>query len=228
MNRYLQAKIEDFLAVFKLEIKKIGNPRDLWNDDQGFNEIYHHIRHLSLVDKKRCHVFYQLARAIRPVAGDVAEIGVYRGGTARILAEVLAQDKKTIHLFDTFTGMPPTDAGVDIHEEGDFGGTSIEAVIALLKDFKNIRMHPGRFPETAQPVESSRFSFVHVDVDINQSVLDCCRFFYPRLNPGGIMIFDDYGFVSCPGAKKAVDDFFVSLPESPVYLPTGQCFIIKH
>lgn len=44
---------------------------------------------------------------------------------------------------------------------------------------------------------------------------------------GGVMVFDDYGFPSCPGAKKAVDEFFKSKIETPIYLPTGQCLVFK-
>jgi O-methyltransferase len=44
---------------------------------------------------------------------------------------------------------------------------------------------------------------------------------------GGIMIFDDYGFLSCPGAKLAVDEYFADKPVYPCRLPTGQCFVIK-
>lgn len=42
------------------------------------------------------------------------------------------------------------------------------------------------------------------------------------------MVFDDYGFLSCPGAKLAVDQFFSDKPEYPCHLPTGQCFVIKY
>ena len=41
------------------------------------------------------------------------------------------------------------------------------------------------------------------------------------------MIFDDYGFLTCPGAKQAVDTFFSDRPEAPIYLPTGQCIVVK-
>lgn len=51
--------------------------------------------------------------------------------------------------------------------------------------------------------------------------------FYTRLNPGGVLIFDDYGFPTCPGAKRAVDEFFAAVPEHSVYLPTGQAVVTR-
>ena len=44
--------------------------------------------------------------------------------------------------------------------------------------------------------------WAHIDVDIYQSVRDCISFIYPRLSPGGFMIFDDYGFPKLPGCTK--------------------------
>lgn len=41
------------------------------------------------------------------------------------------------------------------------------------------------------------------------------------------MIFDDYGFASCPGARMAVDEFFRDKPDRPCYLPTGQCVVSR-
>jgi O-methyltransferase len=41
------------------------------------------------------------------------------------------------------------------------------------------------------------------------------------------MVFDDYGFLTCPGAKKAVDEFFSDKREYPCYLPTGQAIVTK-
>jgi len=42
-----------------------------------------------------------------------------------------------------------------------------------------------------------------------------------------VMLFDDYGFPTCPGARKAVDEFFSDKPEVPFYLPTGQCLVVR-
>jgi O-methyltransferase len=74
-------------------------------------------------------------------------------------------------------------------------------------------------------MEDSRLAFAHVDVDIYQSVLDCCRFIMPRMLRGGFVVFDDYGFPSCPGARQAVDGFFRDRPERPLMLPTGQAVV---
>jgi O-methyltransferase len=202
-------------------------PLPMWDQDSAFKRIFDKIDY-TLVDHARCYVLHQFAKQASAVAGDLAEVGVYKGGTAKLLALTTAlRAKKTVHLFDTFAGMPPADAAVDCHHEGDLGDTSLQAVQHHLRDCDNVRFYPGFFPDTAGPIENLRFCLVHVDADIYRSVKDSCIFFYPRLESGGIIVFDDYGFPSCPGARKAVDEFFADKPEFPVYLPSGQCFIVR-
>jgi O-methyltransferase len=202
-------------------------PLPLWNDDLEFNEILKTIEY-TLVDRARCYMLFQFAKQCAKLQGDVAEVGVYKGGTARLTALTLAsRAPKALHLFDTFEGMPLTDTTVDHHRKGDFADTSLDSVRRQLKGCGDVRFYKGFFPDTAGPIENSRFCLVHVDADIYQSVKDCCTFFYPRLESGGVMVFDDYGFPSCPGARKAVDEFFADKPDFPVYLPSGQCVVVR-
>ncbi len=202
-------------------------PLPLWDQDSAFKRIFDKIDY-TLVDHARCYVLHQFAKQACALPGDLAEVGVYKGGPAKLLALTTApRAKKIVHLFDTFSGMPPADAAVDCHHEGDLGDTSLRAVQRHLRDCDNVRFYPGFFPDTAGPIENLRFCLVHVDADIYQSVKDSCIFFYPRLESGGIMVFDDYGFPSCPGARKAVDEFFSDKEEFPLYLPSGQCFIVR-
>ena len=163
----------------------------------------------------------------KQLPGSVAEVGVYQGGSARILTEVFSDAGKTVNLFDTFEGMPSVDTNLDLHKKGDFSDTSVEKVEKQLEGLANFRIFKGLFPDTGKPVDSEKFCMAHVDVDIYKSVRDCCDFFYPKLVSGGVMVFDDYGEPTCPGARTAVDEFFADRPEMPIYIPTGQCFIFK-
>jgi O-methyltransferase len=72
-------------------------------------------------------------------------------------------------------------------------------------------------------------SLAHIDVDLYRSIMDCCIHIYPHMAHCGFMVFDDYGLPTCPGARKAVDEFFRDKPEVPVLLPTGQAVVfISH
>ena len=204
-----------------------GRQLPLWDTDAEFQALRREMEGHTLVSDVDSYFSYRAARSVLKLAGDVAEVGVYKGGTARMLAKIFAPTGKTVHLFDTFAGMPAVDPARDLHHAGDFSDVSLEGVSEYLSDCPNVRLYQGFFPATSGPIEGSTFCFVHADVDIYQSVLDCCRFFYPRLVAGGVLIFDDYGRNSCPGAKAAVDEFFADKAEQPVYVPTGQAFVVK-
>ena len=83
-------------------------------------------------------------------------------------------------------------------------------------------MLSGWIPSRFADVSAERFAFVHIDVDLYQPTRDSLTFFYERMLPGGIVLCDDYGFASCPGALRAMDEFFAGRPETIIHLPTGQ------
>jgi len=178
----------------------------------------------SIVDIDRQLMLYQLAKLTKNIIGDVAEVGVYKGGTAKLLAETFLEDKKILHLYDTFNGMPPTE-DFDLHFEGNFNDVTFEEVQKYLWEYNyKTKFYVGIFPETFNLQSQLLYCFVHVDCDIYTSVRSCCEIFYPRMSKGGIILFDDYGLLSCPGAKIAVDEYCRRYKVAMVYLPTGQCF----
>src|SRR4051794_15354645 len=113
----MKQTLKRMLAHFGYQLSRINpgassepNPLHLWDADPAFNPLYAEVTPRTLVDKVRCFVLYQLAQQAAHLPGGVAEIGVYRGGTARLLSKTLAAGQKPIHLFDTFSGMPPPTA----------------------------------------------------------------------------------------------------------------------
>jgi O-methyltransferase len=201
-----------------------------WRGYGEFRDYYRAAESSTLVSEERCYVLYTLAQQALALDGEFWECGVFKGGTALLLARLLAEKGNgravTLRLFDTFSGMPETDAEKDRHRQGDFMDTSLTAVQKRVGHAEVVKFHPGFIPQTFAGMEASRIAWAHVDVDIYQTVRDCCAFIYPRLLPGGFMIFDDYGFPSCPGARQAVDEFFRTKPETPWVLPTGQAVVI--
>jgi hypothetical protein len=159
--------------------------------------------------------------ATKSVKGDIAEVGTAKGGSARLIAQYA--ENKTLHVFDTFEGLPAPgekDAGF---VKGSYV-CSLENVQNYLKDLP-VEFHKGMFPHSAAGMDHHRFSFVHLDVDLYQSTLDCLEFFYPRLNPGGIIISHDY--VHAEGVNLAFAEFFADKPETPIELIGYQGMVVK-
>jgi O-methyltransferase len=201
-----------------------------WNGFGEFAEYSKLAKPYTLVSPDRLYVLLSLAKNAIQLGGDFWECGVYRGGTARMLAEFLNRQSpigNKLHLFDTFAGMPETDRTMDLHKKGDFSDTSLGAVKQLVGNEGLVEFHPGWIPESFKGLPERAIALAHVDVDIYQSVRDCCTYIYPRLQVGGAIVFDDYGFPTCPGARKAVDEFFADKPETPMVLGTGQAIVIR-
>jgi hypothetical protein len=103
-----------------------------------------------------------------------------------------------------------------------------EAIVRQnLGEFSAYEFHKGWIPDRFVDVAEKHFAFVHIDVDLYQPTLDSLKFFYSRMNPGGIILCDDYGFTTCPGATKAVNELLADKPENMVALPGGGGFLIK-
>ena len=157
----------------------------------------------------------------------MAEIGVYRGASARLMLE--ADPKRSLHLFDTFEGLPePADTDTEFRNgqftKGQFA-CPLDEVKAYVGSSSQVSFYQGFFPQTAGPVEGQRFSFVHTDVDLYASTKSVLEFFYERMIPGGIIISHDFN--SCQGPYKAITEFFHDKPEPVIELPGDQAMIVK-
>ena len=116
---------------------------------------------LLVFDNEAYQIFMAVKRTER-IQGDLAEVGVYRGGTAKLIRE--ADGNRALHLFDTFEGLPEVeDIDRPLFSRGQFAA-SIDGVKSYLRDYQNIFFYKGLFPHTSAPVANKTFSFVHFDV----------------------------------------------------------------
>jgi O-methyltransferase len=179
----------------------------------------------TVVDGKKIAFIESKIRDLNHVNGCVAEVGVYKGGSARAIVTFL--DKRNmLYLFDTFIGIPNEDNNDNHFMIGDFYDTSFEAVQNLFKNNKNVIVYKGIFPqETGHHIKDIRFKFVHLDVDTYPSYMDSLKFFYDKMIVGGYIVFDDYNEEGCEGATKAVNEFFIGKEHIRNYMKSY--YIIK-
>ncbi len=185
-------------------------------------------------DKVRFYACWLLIERLKKnkVKGSFAELGVYKGITANILYEM--DRARTLHLFDTFGGFQETDLQQEETKGGkyttkNFSDTSVEAVKEYISGGESIIFHEGYFPETTKGLENELFAFVSIDVDLYKPTLAGLQFFYEQLAPEGIIIIHDYNH-NWEGARRAIDEFSATIPESIVELPDwqGSALIIKN
>ena len=173
------------------------------------------------------YTVYSVAKSQSKLDGEMAEIGVFQGGSAKLICE--AKGNKKLYLFDTFEGLPElsdkdTHFGTTYWKKNQFNNTTVESVKNYLSKYENVFLYKGKFPNISGPVENSKFSFVHLDVDLYKSTLDCLDFFYPRMTIGGIIITHDY---HADGVKNAFNEFFNEKRIPLIELTGSQCMVVK-
>lgn len=182
-----------------------------------------------LVEDAAAFEILAYVRAAQRLGGAMAELGVFAGGTARLICE--AKGEAPLHLFDVFetlqhSAAPASEGGQTAEVRARFGSWHTPRVVVerLLRPYAGVRIHAGIFPDTARGLEHERFAFVHLDADLESSTRDGLQFFYPRMLAGGLIIGDDYNL---PTVRRAFDDFFAPLPGAVIALPWGQAVAIK-
>jgi hypothetical protein len=217
--------INDIVKPLGFQFKKTGNQNGFWSPNTEFVSLYGKIANKTLVGIDKGYMIYQYARySARHIPGDVAQLGVYRGGSAKIIAECFKNKNRKVYLFDTFEGLP------EEVEEGQaklFSDTDFLEVQEYLKDYPDIEFRKGFFPDTAKDLSGKIFSFVYLDGDMYESIRDGLNFFYPKLSPGGIILVDDYGSPKWTGVKKAVRELAAMENIEEIQTTWWQCLIIK-
>ncbi len=174
-------------------------------------------------DKQRFILFWLQAQRINDFSPDavMAELGVYKGATARLLQ--LLQPQRELFLFDTFSGFQSGDLANETgkaatYTTANFADTTVSLVKERLGSSEKIHYFRGDFSSIQNEIPHRDFILVSIDVDLGQPTLAGLNYFYPRLLPGGVIIVHDYND-HWPALKAAVDHFLQTIPEEPVLIP---------
>jgi hypothetical protein len=147
------------------------------------------------------------------VDGDIAEFGTMTGMTAQVLAaglstfDVYDAEKKQLHLFDSFQGLPSIESEVDAQSphvaQGDWrpGGCKALTAEQLMQTCsarvppERIHIYDGWFKDTLPDMPGdTRLALLHVDCDLYQSAMDVLTYAFEQkiVTEGAVVHFDDW------------------------------------
>lgn len=167
-----------------------------------------------------------------PLDGSFAEFGVYRGGcTFMVLSECRPRAGRSVFLFDTFSGIPDTNL-TDQEKSTGLAGRLADASVAEVQNRlaawqDQIRIVQGDVFETLKTTETGPLAFVHLDLNAAAPTELALEYSWSRLVPGGMLVFDDYGWAGLEEQRKIIDRFFSGKPDGLMALPTGQAISVK-
>jgi Macrocin-O-methyltransferase (TylF) len=149
------------------------------------------------------------------IEGDFAELGVWKGNSAALLAEFATKTGKHLFLFDTFSGFDERDlVGTDQAHKFEFGDTSVGYVRETVGHDEITTYLQGFFPSTiTEEVSARTFALAHIDCDLYGPMKSALEFFYPRMPKGGMLILHDYSSGTWAGATQAVNEFSAATGE---------------
>ncbi len=228
--------IQKAANLFSYKITKISHVDPIIDNDEKFTRVYEKCKDYTMTSKERMYALYKAVEYIvnSKLPGDFVECGVWRGGSAMLMAHTLLQmgeaDRK-IYLYDTFEGMPePTEVDYVVSD------TRIRAVDRWKKDQKgdynkwcfsplpevkgnmlstgypesNIIFVKGKVEDTIPETIPPQIALLRLDTDLYDSTKHELIHLFPLLTENGVLIIDDYGFWA--GTKKAVDEYFADKP----------------
>lgn len=158
------------------------------------------------------------------IQGAVAELGVFKGKFSRLI-NLKFPDRK-LYLFDTFASFNVDEFEREMNEGRceelfyeRFKNTSEKAVLDIMPYPQNCVIKKGFFPDSVSGLEGEKYAFVSIDVDLKESILAGLRYFYPRLNEGGVIFLHDYNNYFLDGVREAVDIYEKEINKKLIKVP---------
>jgi O-methyltransferase len=173
----------------------------------------------------RTHTLCWAAESALAVAGDFVECGTYQGYSMSVVLRYLAglQDRQC-HLYDLFD--PPGGEGegrrLPAHAPDLY-----ERVVRRFQPWPNALVTRGKVPDVLREGAPARVAFLHLDMNNAQAESGALETLFDRVTPGGMIVFDDYGWTGYRAQKVAADAFMQARGLAVLELPTGQGLVVK-
>ena len=204
-----------------------------WLIDDDFKKTFKMIENYSLVDKYRCYELRELVwESAKLSQWSLIEIWARRWWSAALIAKkaLLSNINEKTYICDTFTWVVKAtdhDSSYIGGEHADTSKKTAEEIVNQL-NLKNIEFLVWVFPEdTWNKIENEKFRFCHIDVDVYQSAKDCVERIWPKLVSWGMIVFDDYWFITCDGIVTLMKEERLKQDRIIIHNLNGHAIIVK-
>lgn len=217
---------------------------DQFRKDARFRKAYERgVRASNGVDPHfewRVHTALWAASSCQRANGDFVECGVNAGFISSAIMQYLDwnQTARRFYLIDTFAGPVMTQYSPEEVSAGRVslaqatlakGGyvTDIDRIRSNFAEWERASVIQGAVPEVLDTVAFGEIAFVHLDMNCAWPEARALEFFYPRLSKGGMILFDDYAYISHQAQNTAIAEAAAALNVEVLALPTGQGLIVN-
>jgi O-methyltransferase len=188
----------------------------------------------------RYHTLIWAARTCLHLPGDFVECGVFRGDMTWMITQTvdLQAAGKRFYLYDTFAGLDPKYSSEDDFSDSpsffrfidrEYKSSDIEAhVRRRFSEKPYVHVTKGVVPDVLHDVSPERIAFLHLDMNSPRAEQAALEFLFSRIVPGGIIIFDDYGWKQFQKQKESTDRVMAERGHVILELPTGQGLVVKN
>jgi O-methyltransferase len=212
-------------------IEPVSNYRP-WDVSTPFQSAYAAAAENTMVDQYRLWVLWTLVSQVRGERGALLEVGSWRGGSGAVMAAAVAGSShpaRRVVIADTFEGVVKAGPNDSYYRGGEHANASpqdVRSVFASLS-LSAPEILVGIFPEeTAEALTGEEFALVHIDVDVYAGARDVFAWAWPRMVPGGVVVFDDYGFYGCEGVTAFVEELIAGDLVTVIPNLTGQAVVV--
>jgi hypothetical protein len=215
--------------------------------DPSFREAYDAVRGSHTYDQYsspqtiswRLHTLVWAAKCGLAVEGDFVECGTFKGDMAWVISKTVdfQSRKKKFYLYDTFDGFSEKySSDADFPERPcfiDFANSHYRKpeiypyICDRFKDRPDIKVIKGVVPDVLHQESPEKIAFMHIDLNSPAAEVGALELLFPRMSPGAILVFDDYGWKQFHRQKEAEDEFMRKLGYTILELPTGQGLVVK-
>lgn len=183
----------------------------------------------------RVHVLCWAGRQALLREGDFVECGVLHGFSSAVVCRFLdfARLRREFFLYDTFAGLPPETSTAqerqlwNVPYRGRAPGEVIARVRERFASFPNVRVVEGVIPDSFAVACPERIAYLHIDLNCVLGEMMALERLWDRVVSGGLVIFDDFGWIPNYGQNQAETAFMRDRDHMILELPTGQGVVIK-